>query len=85
MSGYYFKECYNRYRPFADVQGFADCSYAIVLKELNYPLDQSTVRFSEIYQLWRNDVYNFSIEMGKQPFKYVRRVPTTQPCNCLKI
>ena len=75
---YYFVECYNKYRPHADVEGFVDCAYDLLLKKLNYPLDQHTVRLHPLYQVYRNDVYNFAIECNKPPYKALRRVPITQ-------
>lgn len=79
---YHFKNCYNRYRPFSDAQGFANCAYEIVLQELNYPIDQGVVRNSQIYQLYMDDVYSFCLEVCKSPIKVLRRVPITHPKYC---
>ena len=75
---YHFPKCYEMYRPHADVEGFAECIYNIILKELDYPLDQSVVRRSPIFQKYKEDVYNFSIECNKPPYKVLRRVPPTR-------
>lgn len=76
---YHYIDCYNKFRPISDVEGFTNCSYNQLLKDLKYPLHQSDVRMSPEYEVWRQDVYNFCVECCVSPRKYLKRLPITRP------